>query len=201
VRGSTFAPDKFVRYIVRGIACGNDPEDPDPGGAVTTVAGTLLLIGCAAAPAQDAPIKFGLWEGTARQQTTAEPATVAALKQKGVGVPISFTQSYRKCIDRTQWLKTRAAVAVAPQGCAFVHKVTSNTGMGTSLKCGTPDGTTILIDSDISWEAGVKTHATNRMTTIYPGTIGQVVLERKYESHFVSADCGTVPPGKTVPLN
>jgi len=164
-------------------------------------AGGLVLFCCTFAVAQDAPIKFGLWEGTVRQQTTASPATAALLKKKGQPVPPSFIQPYRRCIDKTQWMKTRAAVSIAPQGCAFVHKASSATSLVSSLKCDAPDGTSILIDSNIAWEAGVKTHATNRMTTIYPGDIGKVVLERRFESHFLSPDCGTIAPGKSEPLD
>jgi hypothetical protein len=164
-----------------------------------------LLALCAAcraqvAPAGPAPIRFGLWQGTLQQQTTAAPATVSALKQKGQDIPPSFTQKYRKCIDQARWTQTKAAVQTAPQGCTFLHRSNTPSSLAMSLKCTVPDGRSIVIDSNIAWQDRVTTHASNRMTTIYPGSIGKVVRETTIESHFVSPDCGALAPGETAPV-
>ena len=165
------------------------------------IAGSFVAIFSTVAAAQDAPIKFGLWEGTFQQRTTASPMTASILKKKGQPIPPSFTQPYRRCIDKALWLKSKAAVSTTPEGCAFLHRESTASSLITKVKCDAPDGTSILLDSDITWESPVKTHATNRLTTIYPGLTGKVVREQKFESHFVATDCGTIAPGKTVPLD
>ena len=61
------------------------------------------------------------------------------------------------------------------------------------------DSTTTVAHMEMVIEAMVKMNGTVHSTMTAPSLgKGEVVVDGKSESHFVSADCGTVPPGKSV---
>ncbi len=151
-------------------------------------------------PVQDAPIRFGLWEGRFLQRTTVHPATASILKQQGQQIPASFTRTYRVCMDQAKWLRTKASIASPPAGCSILDLATNPAAVSLSARCNLKDGTSIYIGSDIAWQAGTRSHSTLTMRTIYPGSIGEVVVDREVNAHFIAPGCGRLAPGQTISL-
>jgi Protein of unknown function (DUF3617) len=165
------------------------------------LAGGFLIYLSNAAAAQQDPIRFGLWEGTIVQRSTVTPYTASILRQKGQTVPVSFSQSYRVCMDQAKWEKAKAVVSIPPQGCLILHKENTSNRLDYSVKCKLEDGTSILIGADIAWESGTRAKAMNTLDTVYPGTMGKVSVETKIDSHFVASGCGHLAPGASEPLH
>jgi hypothetical protein len=149
-----------------------------------------------------APIEFGLWEGTLVRQTTVSPATALALRQKGGNIPPSLTQRYRVCMGTAKWKKSMDAMtATAPaNGCSVLHHEKTPNRLTHSLRCRLPDGSSITVDTDIAWDHGTKSHSTTSVEQVYPGTIGEMKVESKITSHFVTAACGKLAPGESETL-
>jgi hypothetical protein len=156
------------------------------------------MVGAAAAPAQSAPVKLGLWEATTQKQTTVTPGLAELLKEKGKTVPAPSVTHTHTCETEARWQKAYAAVTKAPQGCSFTHKAEDAHGLQTSLKCDVPDGRKLVLDSKLAWGNGTAMELNASLTTVYPQGDGQMVESTHTVSRFVSKDCGSVAPGTTV---
>lgn len=146
-----------------------------------------------------APIRFGLWEGTLVRRTTVSPATAFALRQRGGKIPPSLNERYQVCMDAARWQKAMANMTVkSPStGCLVLHDEKSPKSLAHSLKCKLPDGTSVTVTADITWDNGTRSHSTVSVAQVYPGIVGQMTVETKNVSHFVTTACGKLGPGES----
>lgn len=174
-----------------------------PGENVEMIWKYVLCVGFSslvAAPlsAQNPPIRMGLWEGTSTERIDASPAIVEIMKRQGHAISGPVETKFRTCETPARWNADRAAVDRIPSGCAVIQKESSAQGMHTHLKCSGPSGESVEIESKVSWTSSGRMDLTNRMADNFGPTLGQYVRSGELHSRFVSADCGSVPPGQTV---
>lgn len=85
-------------------------------------------------------------------------------------------------------------------GCSVLHDEKTPNSVSHSLKCKLPDGTSVTVSADITWINGTKSRSTISIAQLYPGTIGQMTVETKNVSHFVTAACGKLSLGTSETL-
>jgi hypothetical protein len=143
------------------------------------------------AAAQEPPIKMGLWE-TSTTTTTKVPPQMPALASMGG----TATDKRVACFSAGDWQRAMGLMKDG-MGCTTTQRPTAH-GMSMDLMCKN-DATNTVARMDVVFDAMVKMTSTMHSTMTAPSMgKGEVTMDIKSESHFVSADCGEVKPGTSV---
>ncbi|HEY4010057.1 MAG TPA: DUF3617 family protein [Acidobacteriaceae bacterium] len=119
------------------------------------------------------PIKMGLWEAD------ISTARGTALKTRSCLTP----QSYRE------------ELAHMPPGCSLSNVQTSSSGMSGDVSCTMQDGLTSSGHIAAQFPDMGTVHVTINITMTMQGHTMPIAITS--DSHFVSADCGDIQPGRS----
>jgi len=163
----------------------------------------ILAVGLLAAGQLESapPMKTGLWEITSSMTTTFPPGMADVMKKAGKisGVPITSVD--KVCVTLEQWRKSRERMMdAAPQGCTFSKRDFSGKTLTQSMSCSFVGGVALAMDSIATFNPETL-ETSGRLTWTYPANVmggGQSVMDSTSKGKFISSDCGTVQPGKSL---
>jgi len=148
------------------------------------VAGAALLIAAFfQGPPATAPMKLGLWE------TTSSTKMSGAQMPQGMTIP-NQTTKVRSCLTQESWAKNLGASQRA-QNCTRSNEVYTPTRYSFDISCPANGATGHF---DMMFDSKESGHATMHMNVDRGGHA--MTMDSTIDSHFVSADCGSVTPDK-----
>jgi hypothetical protein len=130
------------------------------------------------------PMKMGLWETTSRISMTG------AEVPQGMSIP-NQTIKARQCFTPESWAKSLGASQRQQQNCTRSNETWGAKSYSFDLAC--KGGTTGHFE--MTFDSKESGHAVMHMN-IDPGNGHTMLMSSTIESHFISADCGTVSPDR-----
>jgi len=150
----------------------------------TGLAAAALLTGFFQLPSTP-PMKMGLWE-----QTTVLNMTMTGAKMPP-GLPTNQTVKSRSCYTEESWANLLSG---SNKSCKFSNVSVTATHFSMDGSCAVMK---IHVDGDFTnKEAG---HGKVHLEMATPQM--NMTSDSTFESHFISSDCGTLAPGKTLMMN
>ncbi|ADW68868.1 DUF3617 domain-containing protein [Granulicella tundricola] len=141
---------------------------------------------CSAAPAQEAPMKMGLWETTSvitMQLPPGMPSMMGGTR----------TITVQSCLTPESWQKTMERAQNPRKDCTYTDKTVTATGMTFAMTC--TGRSTTMVKGETVFESKEKGSSTVHMEMSTSGSGGgKMVTDSKGTTRYLGADCGKVKP-------
>ncbi len=162
---------------------------------------SIILAGLLAAGQLESapPMKAGLWEMRSSMTKTFPPGMVDAMKKQGVTSGVPVTSVEKVCVTAER-LRKLLEPDPAPQGCTISKRNFSGKTKTQSISCSFVGGLAMTMDTSGTFNSETL-EAFARITWTYPANVmsgGPSVVESTSKGKYISSDCGTVQPGKSL---
>jgi hypothetical protein len=136
----------------------------------------VLGLGCASLPAQNLPVKMGLWEKTIVSST-------------GEGSPTTVTA--KSCLTPQVWQQMMANAQKPHDGCKMNMAKTAN-GYSFNGTCNVGQGSSLLISGSETIQDSEHIVSESHSSTTTNGKLRKIEVHSV--SRFLSSSCGSVKP-------
>lgn len=165
--------------------------------ASVTLPVLLVAAALAAAPAaraqsvQPPPVTSGLWQSTATITRGSMPGMPAR------GPHATVTES---CMSPDTW-KNFGHPERLHSECAAANFHQDSHQIVMDETCKGDGGSMTKLHVEVFFDSAHSVHGTTQITMVIPSMPNPIVNTTKFESHFVSASCGSMKPGDVKRLN